>query len=104
MTMQTASIRIIPMALAVLASSNCNDLGLALEGPEPGEWIQGGIDDNSSVPAAACPRGRNAAADSLERTVNACVFERNGMTATIDWHFTAKDARRKLHRLYPCHS
>ena len=24
--------------------------------------------------------------------------------ATIDWSFTAKDARTKLHRLYPCHS
>ena len=58
-----------------------------------------------SVLARACLRGgRNADEGSLENAVNACVSERNGMAATIDWRFTAKDARRKPHRLYPCHS
>ena len=53
--------------------------------------------------ARACLRGRNPDWDSLEKAVNACVSERNGTAATIDWRFTAKDARTKLHRLYPCH-
>ena len=52
-----------------------------------------------SVLARACLRGRNADEDSLERAVNACVSERNTAAATIDWRFTAKDARTKLHRL-----
>ena len=32
------------------------------------------------------------------------VSERNATAAAINWRFTARDARRKLHRLYPCHS
>ena len=58
----------------------------------------------SLVLARACLRGRNADEDSLENAVTTCVSERNAMAATIDWRFTAKDARTKLHRLYPCHS
>ena len=57
-----------------------------------------------SVLARVCLRGRNADEDSLEKAVIACVSERNATAAFIDWRFTAKDARRKLHRLYPCHS
>ena len=51
----------------------------------------------------ACLRGRNGNEDSLERAVSACVWERNEIGATVNWRFTAQDARRKLHRLYPCH-
>ena len=58
----------------------------------------------SSVLARACLRGRNGDEDSLERAVSACVSERNAAGATINWRFTAQDARRKLHRLYPCQS
>jgi len=57
-----------------------------------------------SVLARACMRGRNADADSLESAVNACVTDRNGMGAAINWRFTVMDGRRKLHRLYPCHN
>ena len=57
-----------------------------------------------SVLAWACLRGRNADDESLERTVNTCESERNKMGAIIDWRFTPKDARTKLHRLYPCQS
>ena len=57
-----------------------------------------------SVLARACLRGRNADEDGLEKAVNPCVSERNVAAATIDWRFTAKDARTKLHGLYPCHS
>ncbi len=37
----------------------------------------------------------------MNRAVNVCVSERNTAAATIDWRFTAKDARAKLHQLYP---
>ena len=33
--------------------------------------------------------------------VNALVTERNGAGATINWQFNTRDARTKLHRLYP---
>ena len=54
-----------------------------------------------SVLARACLRGRNGDEGSLERAVGACVSERNAIGATINWRFTAKDARAKLRRLYP---
>ena len=57
-----------------------------------------------NVLAWACLRERNADEDSLEKALNACVSERNGTAASIDWRFNAKDVRQKLHRLYPCHS
>ncbi len=57
-----------------------------------------------SVLARACLRGRKGDEDSLERAVSACVSERNAIGASIDWRFTAQDARRKLHRLYTCQS
>ena len=57
-----------------------------------------------SVLARACLRGPNPDAESLERAVNANVSGRHLTAAAINWRFTAKDARRKLNRLYPCHS
>ena len=71
--------------------------------PKHGSWLNM-AEIEFSVLARACLRGRNADEDSLERAVNACVSDRNSTAATIDWRFTSKDARRKLHRLYPCHS
>jgi hypothetical protein len=37
----------------------------------------------------------------LRRRINANVAERNGKHQPINWRFTIRDARRKLHRLYP---
>ena len=71
--------------------------------PKHGSWLNM-AEIEFSVLARACLRGRNGDGGSLERAVDACVFERNATSATINWHFTAKDARRKLHRLYRCHS
>ena len=62
------------------------------------------VEKEFSVLARACLRGRNPDQDSLEKGINACVSERNSTAAAINWRFTAKDARRKLHRLYPCYS
>ena len=71
--------------------------------PKHGSWLNM-ADIEFSVLARACLRGRNGDEDSLERAISACVFERNTVGDTINWRFTAKDARRKLHHLYPCHS
>ena len=71
--------------------------------PKHGSWLNM-AEIEFSVLARACLRGRNADEDNLKTAVDACVSERNATAATIDWRFTAKDARRKLHRLYPCHS
>ena len=71
--------------------------------PKHGSWLNM-AEIEFSVLARACLRGRNGDEESLEKVVNACVSERNSTAATINWRFTARDARRKLHRLYPCHS
>ena len=71
--------------------------------PKHGSWLDM-AEIEFSVLARACLRGRNADEDSLKTAVDACVSERNTTAATNDWRFTAKDARRKLRRLYPCHS
>lgn len=39
--------------------------------------------------------------DTLKREIKAYEDGRNESRATIDWQFTCKDARVKLHRLYP---
>ena len=57
-----------------------------------------------SVLARARLRGRSGDEDSLQRAVSTCASERNAAGATINWRFTAQDARLKLHRLYPCQS
>ncbi len=71
--------------------------------PKHGSWLNM-AEIEFSVLARACLRRRNGDEDSLERAVSACVSERNAIEATINWRFTAQDARRKLHRLYPCQS
>ena len=53
--------------------------------------------------ARACLPGRNPNAEGLEKEVNANVSERNATAAAMNWRFTARDARGKLHRFYPCH-
>lgn len=71
--------------------------------PKHGSWLNM-AEMEFSVLARACLRGRNPDEESLERAVNAKVSERNEAAAAINWRFTARDARRKLQRLYPCHS
>ena len=71
--------------------------------PKHGRWLNI-AEIEFSVLSRACLRGRNGDEDSLERTVSACVSERNSIGATNNWRFTAHDARRKLHRLYPSQS
>ena len=68
--------------------------------PKHGSWLNM-AEIEFSVLARACLRRRNADEGSLDRTVSACVSERNTTAATINWHFTAKNARAKLRRLFP---
>ena len=68
--------------------------------PKHGSWLNM-AEIEFSVLTRACLRGRNTDEDSLNRAVNVCVSERNTAAATIDWRFTAKDARAKLRQLYP---
>ena len=70
--------------------------------PKHGSWLNM-AEMEFSVLTRACLRGHNGDEDSLEQAVNANVSERNAAAAAINWLFTARDARRKLHRLYPCH-
>lgn len=39
--------------------------------------------------------------DTIENEVKAWQNQRNNKDAKINWQFTTKDARIKLHRLYP---
>ena len=71
--------------------------------PKHGSWLNM-AEIEFSVLARACLHGRHGDQDSLERGVSACVSERNAAGTTINWLFTAQDARHKLHRLYPCQS
>ena len=71
--------------------------------PKHGSWLNM-AEIEFRVLAWACLRGRNDDEDSLGNAVSACVPERNAAGATNNWRFTAQDARRKLHRLYPCQS
>jgi len=68
--------------------------------PKHGSWLNM-AEMEFSVLARACLRGRNPDEESLERTVKANVSERNGAATPINWRFTTKKARTKLHRLYP---
>jgi hypothetical protein len=54
-----------------------------------------------SVLSRCCLKQRSPDAAALQRKVNALVTERNGAGATINWQFNTRDARTKLHRLYP---
>ena len=68
--------------------------------PKHGSWLNM-AEIEFSVLARACLRGRNGDEDTLQRAVTTCVTERNAAGATINWRFTAQDARRRLLRLYP---
>ena len=68
--------------------------------PKHGSWLNM-AEIEFSVLARACLKGRNPDECALKRNIRACEAKRNAMGATINWRFTAKDARTKLRRLYP---
>lgn len=68
--------------------------------PKHGSWLNM-AEIEFSVLARSCLRQRVPTEAALCREVQALERERNAAQAAINWRFTAQDARRKLHRLYP---
>jgi len=54
-----------------------------------------------SVLSGQCLDRRIPDIEALRAEVGAWQEERNGAGATVDWRFTARDAREKLRRIYP---
>ncbi len=68
--------------------------------PKHGSWLNM-AEIEFSVLARSCLRRRVPDEATLCREIQALERKRNATQATINWRFTAQDARRKLHRLYP---
>ena len=54
-----------------------------------------------SVLSRSCLKQRLPDEEALGREVQALVTERNAARTGINWRFKTRDARSKLHRLYP---
>ena len=70
--------------------------------PKHGSWLYM-AEIEFSVLARSCLKQRIPGEEALRREVQALVKERNAARATINWRFNTRDARTKLHRLYPSH-
>jgi hypothetical protein len=68
--------------------------------PEHGSWLNVAECD-LSVLSRQCLNRRIPDKETLIKEVTAWTNRRNEATVTIDWQFTASDARIKLKRLYP---
>ena len=68
--------------------------------PKHGSWLNM-AEMEFSVLARTCLAARVADEANLRRRINANVAERNAKHQPINWRFTIRDARSKLHRLYP---
>ena len=68
--------------------------------PKHGSWLNM-AEIEFSVLARACLKGRNPDEDALQRNISAYEAQRNTAGTTINWRFTAHDARAKMRRLYP---
>ena len=68
--------------------------------PKHGSWLNQ-AEIEWSVLSGQCLNRRIPDSATLEREVAAWQAERNVAAATVNWRFTAADARTKLTRLYP---
>ena len=68
--------------------------------PKHGSWLNM-AEIEFSVLSRSCLRQRLPDEEALGREVQALVTERNTAQATVNWRFNTRDARTKLHRLYP---
>jgi hypothetical protein len=71
--------------------------------PKHGSWLNM-AEMEFSVLARTCLAGRVPNENTLRKRINANVSERNAKLQPINWRFTIRDARKKLHRLYPSQS
>jgi transposase len=68
--------------------------------PEHGSWLNM-AECELSVLSRQCLNRRIPDVDTLAAAVQAWQTQRNAAKVTVDWHFTADDARIRLKRLYP---
>lgn len=68
--------------------------------PKHGSWLNV-AEIELSVLTKQCLSRRIADLPKLRREVSAWTRQRNKAQTGVDWHFTNKDARTKLKRLYP---
>ena len=68
--------------------------------PKHGSWLNM-AEIEFSVLSRSCLKQRLSGEEALRREVDALVTERNAARTTINWRFNTRDARTKLHRLYP---
>jgi DDE superfamily endonuclease len=68
--------------------------------PKHGSWLNM-AEIELSVLSRQCLDRRIPDDETLKREINAYEAKRNAAKATIDWRFTSREARVKLHRLYP---
>ena len=68
--------------------------------PKHGSWLNR-AEIELSVLSRQCPDRRIGEAGFLRREIEAWQQRRKAASKTIDWQFTASDARIKLKRLYP---
>lgn len=68
--------------------------------PKHGSWLNQ-AEIEWSVLSGQCLDRRIPDKDTLEAEIAAWEQERNQARATVDWRFTSRDARAKLHRIYP---
>ena len=68
--------------------------------PKHGSWLNM-AEIELSVFSRQCLDRRIGDEETLKREIKALEVERNEARATINWRFTSRDARIKLHHLYP---
>jgi uncharacterized small protein (DUF1192 family) len=68
--------------------------------PKHGSWLNM-AEIELSVFSRQCLDRRIGDEGTLKREIKKLEAARNAACAKIEWRFTAEDARRKLHRLYP---
>jgi len=68
--------------------------------PKHGSWLNM-AEIELSVFSRQCLDRRIPDKESLKREIKSLEDERNKAGVTINWQFTSRDARIKLHRLYP---
>jgi len=71
--------------------------------PKHGSWLNQ-VEIEFSVLSRQCLSGRIPDKETLAGQSGAWERARNERGASVEWRFTAEDARQKLSRLYPSHS
>ncbi len=71
--------------------------------PRHGSWLNQ-AEIELSVLMGQCLDRRIGDAETLEKEIAAWEEARNRARARVDWRFTSRDARHKLHRVYPATS